>query len=173
MYCRRMNHQPHHLLAGLYFGAAFSYFLNGFVLHLLGWRAIFYITGCITLIWCMLWYFVIYDTPQEHPHITNDELSLIQKSIGTNVSEKRVGIFFEGNEQRCWFLGLINLYFFSYQFHGLKFPHQFRLLWIHFVILVRCGPLLRLWCIYPHILPGFMGFPTIRWVTMYTIIFLH
>lgn len=75
---------------GLFFGAAFSYFLNGFVEHLLGWRYIFYTSGVITLIWSVLWYLIVYDSPKEHPHISDSELSLIQSSLGNHVTEKKV-----------------------------------------------------------------------------------
>ncbi|KAK7573608.1 hypothetical protein V9T40_010799 [Parthenolecanium corni] len=79
-------------MSGLFFGAAFSYFLNGFVEHLLGWRYIFYTSGVITLIWSVLWYLIVYDSPKEHPHISDSELSLIQSSLGNHVTEKKLPI---------------------------------------------------------------------------------
>ena len=33
----------------------------------LGWRAIFYFTGGSGIIWCILWLFLVYDSPAKHP----------------------------------------------------------------------------------------------------------
>ena len=46
-----------------------------------GWRSIFYLTGASGLIWCILWLFLVYDSPKKHPRITNAEKKYIEQSI--------------------------------------------------------------------------------------------
>ncbi|CAG2234397.1 SLC17A5 [Mytilus edulis] len=53
-----------------------------------GWGSIFYITGGVTLLWVLLWFILIRDTPLEHPWITDAEKNYICKTIPFNV-EKR------------------------------------------------------------------------------------
>lgn len=83
------------LFLGLFFGASFSYFLNGFIEYLLGWKYIFYVTGVITTLWSGLWYFIVFDSPKDHPSISESELSLIKASIGNHVTDKKVLIYFQ------------------------------------------------------------------------------
>ncbi|XP_060590778.1 sialin-like [Ruditapes philippinarum] len=46
-----------------------------------GWASIFYIQGAVTLVFICCWWYVIYDTPQEHPRISVEERNLILKHI--------------------------------------------------------------------------------------------
>ncbi|XP_065204366.1 vesicular glutamate transporter 1-like [Planococcus citri] len=80
------------VMAGLYTGTAFSYFLHGWVIHLLGWRAVFYVTSAIATMWCVAWHFIIYDSPQEHPYISPEEVKYIEKEIGNSISKKKLPI---------------------------------------------------------------------------------
>lgn len=75
---------------GLFFGSAFSYIFNGFIMHSMNWRYVFHITGILTTLWSLIWYFIIYDNPEEHPRISQNELNLINKSIGDKLSKKPV-----------------------------------------------------------------------------------
>jgi cbb3-type cytochrome oxidase subunit 3 len=38
-------------------------------------------TGAVTLVFICCWWYVIYDTPQEHPRISTEERNLILKDI--------------------------------------------------------------------------------------------
>lgn len=42
-----------------------------------GWPSVFYILGSLCLIVSVLWYFMIYDTPEEHPRLSPEELEEI------------------------------------------------------------------------------------------------
>ena len=46
-----------------------------------GWQSVFYIFGGVGIIWYPYWYFSAYETPEQHPSITQEELQLIKKSI--------------------------------------------------------------------------------------------
>lgn len=64
---------------GFTIGIGLSYPLCGFIIAHYGWRVVFYVTGSLGLSWCILWWFLAFDTPQEHPRITKQELAYIQK----------------------------------------------------------------------------------------------
>ncbi|XP_060590786.1 vesicular glutamate transporter 2-like isoform X2 [Ruditapes philippinarum] len=46
-----------------------------------GWASIFYIQGAVTLVFVCCWWYVIYNTPKEHPRISAEERNLILKHI--------------------------------------------------------------------------------------------
>ena len=53
-----------------------------------GWPSIFYIGGGIGLIFCLIWAFMVYDSPAEHPRISQREHLYIQKSLEGRKSKK-------------------------------------------------------------------------------------
>ncbi|VDI45410.1 MFS transporter, ACS family, solute carrier family 17 (sodium-dependent inorganic phosphate [Mytilus galloprovincialis] len=57
-----------------------------------GWGSIFYITGGVTLLWVLLWFILIRDTPLEHPWITDAEKNYICKTIPFNVENKKLNV---------------------------------------------------------------------------------
>lgn len=54
-------------------GAALTMPLSGFLISTWGWPSVFYITGTIGLLWSMAWFYFVYDSPAEHPRITQEE----------------------------------------------------------------------------------------------------
>ncbi|KAK6181331.1 hypothetical protein SNE40_009209 [Patella caerulea] len=46
-----------------------------------GWPSIFYVSGIANLIWCVFWYFIVYDSPLTHPHIHPKEKEYIVASL--------------------------------------------------------------------------------------------
>lgn len=64
---------------GFTIGIGLTYPLCGFVIAHYGWRVVFYMTGSLGLCWCIIWWYFAFDTPQEHPRITKQELAYIQK----------------------------------------------------------------------------------------------
>ncbi len=42
-----------------------------------GWPAVFYTLGTIGIIWSIFWTLIVYETPQEHPNISQQELRYI------------------------------------------------------------------------------------------------
>uniref|UniRef100_A0A8D9FAW6 Sialin n=2 Tax=Cacopsylla melanoneura TaxID=428564 RepID=A0A8D9FAW6_9HEMI len=77
---------------GSSFGLALSYPLCGFVIDLLGWEAAFYITGAIGVVWYLVWMYMVYDTPDQHPRISVDEKEYIQSALGDTVSSKKLPV---------------------------------------------------------------------------------
>lgn len=58
----------------------------------LGWPGIFYISGAISLVWCLLWVIYGSNSPEECKRITKEEKQFIQSSLGqiTDVDELKV-----------------------------------------------------------------------------------
>jgi MFS family permease len=43
-----------------------------------GWEIVFFVFGLVGILWFPLFWWRVYDTPEEHPHISTDELLLIR-----------------------------------------------------------------------------------------------
>jgi len=63
------------------FGSAAAMVISGYIAHYLGWGTVFYVTGAFTVVWAGLWWWLIYETPGEHPTISDDEFNLIENSL--------------------------------------------------------------------------------------------
>uniref|UniRef100_T1KC49 Major facilitator superfamily (MFS) profile domain-containing protein n=1 Tax=Tetranychus urticae TaxID=32264 RepID=T1KC49_TETUR len=42
-----------------------------------GWPSVFYLFGGFNLIFAVVWYIIVYDTPEEHPYLSPEELEVI------------------------------------------------------------------------------------------------
>ncbi|GFY74224.1 hypothetical protein TNIN_499561 [Trichonephila inaurata madagascariensis] len=51
-----------------------------------GWPAVFYVFGTAGCIWSVLWFIIIYDSPDIHPDISEEELSLYYQTEDNKVS---------------------------------------------------------------------------------------
>lgn len=76
------------------FGTVVTFTLCGQIISAFGWKAAYYITSGLILIFYALWVFLIYDTPDLHPGITENEKVFIKEQIGTSVSKQKVSINF-------------------------------------------------------------------------------
>ena len=65
-------------------GMVISLPMSGFLSSTLGWQFIFYVQGGLSTIWCILWIFLVYDSPQAHPRIDANELNLFESSMPKN-----------------------------------------------------------------------------------------
>lgn len=70
-------------------GAAIAMPVCGFLIEYLGWESVFYVTGGIGLVWSVLWFLFIFETPAAHPRISPEELREIEDAIGSSTSKKR------------------------------------------------------------------------------------
>ncbi|XP_068081841.1 vesicular glutamate transporter 1-like [Anabrus simplex] len=70
-------------------GAALTYPLCGLIIYYCGWRAVFYITGTIGVVWAVAWWKFVHDSPADHPYISGRELRYIQSSLFESVSKKK------------------------------------------------------------------------------------
>ncbi|KAL0110191.1 hypothetical protein PUN28_013680 [Cardiocondyla obscurior] len=70
---------------GFSIGIGLTYPLCAFIIAHFGWRAVFYTTGTVGLVWCVFWYFCAFDTPALHPRISKPELRYIQHCVRNQV----------------------------------------------------------------------------------------
>uniref|UniRef100_A0A8C6PZN4 Solute carrier family 17 member 6a n=1 Tax=Nothobranchius furzeri TaxID=105023 RepID=A0A8C6PZN4_NOTFU len=67
---------------GSYAGAVVAMPLAGVLVQYTGWSSVFYVYGCFGIFWYMFWILVSYESPAEHPTITDEERRYIEESIG-------------------------------------------------------------------------------------------
>ncbi|XP_031833179.1 sialin [Nomia melanderi] len=71
------------------FGTVVTFALCGQIISALGWKAAYYVTSGLILIFYALWVYLIYDTPDLHPGMTEKERNYIREQIGTTVSKEK------------------------------------------------------------------------------------
>ncbi|CAF1341428.1 unnamed protein product, partial [Rotaria sp. Silwood1] len=69
------------IYTGLYAGPVVGFFLGGFIAKYAGHYSIYYASAILGLIWSLLFVYLIYENPREHPTICDEELFYIEKSI--------------------------------------------------------------------------------------------
>lgn len=74
---------------GSMFGIIIAYPASAALIKLWGWTATFYVPGCVTLIWCCMWCFIVSNTPNEFRWISQYEKNYIAASIGDTVRGAR------------------------------------------------------------------------------------
>lgn len=77
-------------LASSAIGVALTYHLSGFLIAAYGWQSVFYLAGGATFLWSMAWFYLIYDSPQQHPRISVHERHLLECQIDKSVKPKRM-----------------------------------------------------------------------------------
>ena len=69
-----LKNMPHILtscpIAGAQAGMIFGLMTSGYIADALGWEAIFYFVGTCGCIWFLLWVFLAYNSPADHPRIS-------------------------------------------------------------------------------------------------------
>ncbi|XP_055387267.1 sialin [Condylostylus longicornis] len=70
-------------------GAAITMPICGVLISSFGWASVFYATGGVGLLWSILWFIFIFDTPATHPRITPEERNEIEEAIGSSTSKTR------------------------------------------------------------------------------------
>ena len=76
-------------VSGASIGTLFIFTLAGYIADTLGWEAVFYVTGCFSLVWVVFWFLLVADTPADHPRISKEEREYIETSIGQSSSLDR------------------------------------------------------------------------------------
>jgi len=62
-------------------GAAITLPVCGILISAWGWESAFYITGLVGLSWSILWFNLVFETPADHPRITEYEKHYIETEI--------------------------------------------------------------------------------------------
>jgi len=93
-------------LAGMYMGEILGFGLSGALVscdvtvggHLFkGWEVVFYVFGAIGILWFPIYYWRVYDSPEEHPGCSEEEISIIKECncfydplllLGSNTGEE-------------------------------------------------------------------------------------
>ncbi|KAF8773511.1 putative inorganic phosphate cotransporter like protein [Argiope bruennichi] len=80
------------MLAGFGTGAFVSYLVSGVLCSsefLGGWPSVFYLSGIAGIAWCALCFFCVFESPDDHPTISFNELEYIGKNIGSPVKKMK------------------------------------------------------------------------------------
>lgn len=70
-------------------GAAIAMPICGFLIATIGWQSVFYFTGGLALLWSVIWFLVVFETPATHPRITAEERNEIESAINAGVKHKK------------------------------------------------------------------------------------
>lgn len=73
-------------------GAAITMPICGFLIASLGWASVFYVTGAIGIIWSVAWFLLVFDSPDQHPRIAEEERRYIEDAIGTSSTSKHLSV---------------------------------------------------------------------------------
>lgn len=74
-------------LLGGNFGTVVTWSTFGSIIDALDWRCAFYISGIIAIVFAVVWFYVVSESPTNHPRISKEELEFIQSSLGDSVSK--------------------------------------------------------------------------------------
>ncbi|KAJ3657250.1 hypothetical protein Zmor_016262 [Zophobas morio] len=74
----------------VYLGGALTLPACGFLIANWGWRSVFYVTGGIALIWTYFWFLLVYNSPEQHPRISEEEKNVINAKLCTNFTRKTI-----------------------------------------------------------------------------------
>lgn len=77
-------------VTGFSFGIGLTYPLCGFLIAHFGWRIVFYVTGSVGILWCLMWWLLAFDTPAQHPRITASERQYIESNVANSVVGEKV-----------------------------------------------------------------------------------
>ncbi|XP_075545508.1 sialin-like isoform X3 [Dermacentor variabilis] len=81
--------------AGAHVGAMAALTFSGFLAassFLGGWPAVFYVFGFLGCVWFVFWMFLVYDSPEDHPRITQEEYDYILINQGEEKVQKNLKI---------------------------------------------------------------------------------
>lgn len=70
---------------GFSVGIGLTYPICGFIIKNCGWRYVFYTSGTIGMLWCVIWFFLAFNTPDQHPRISCHEFDYIQRNIDDDI----------------------------------------------------------------------------------------
>lgn len=70
-------------IAGNYVGTFTALPLSGLFAVYFGWESVFYIFGCVGLIWCTVWMMIVKRSPREDKRMNETERNYIIQSLGS------------------------------------------------------------------------------------------
>jgi len=78
---------------GTALGTVASMLSSGVLAGLCGWESIFYVMGAVAFLWCILWEFLVADSPSKQRHITQKERALIENALAGQLEHAEVLCF--------------------------------------------------------------------------------
>lgn len=66
-------------------GVVFTSAMSGLILKYYPWPIVFYFYGALGMIWYVLWLLICYNTPTEHPFISDSEANFLKESLSEHV----------------------------------------------------------------------------------------
>ncbi|XP_053610391.1 sialin-like isoform X2 [Plodia interpunctella] len=70
-------------------GTVVTWSLAGPLIEKFGWASAFYVPAAMSLIWCFFWWYLVADTPVEHPRISEKEKKYILDALGDKVKKSK------------------------------------------------------------------------------------
>lgn len=71
-------------------GTVVTWPMAAYLMQYFGWSSAFYVAASITFLLTILWYLIVYNSPEEHPRINQSEREFIEKSIGNEATKPTV-----------------------------------------------------------------------------------
>lgn len=68
--------------AGAQIGTVIAMPLSGMLCQYVNWDSVFYLFGGLGIVWSIMWIFLVYDDPEDHPRIDPKERAYIETSQG-------------------------------------------------------------------------------------------
>ena len=65
---------------------------SGYLIEFFGWPAVFYGIGSLGIVWFIAWTLIVYDTPDSHPRITQQESDYIDDAFGQQTSKVSINL---------------------------------------------------------------------------------
>ncbi|XKL68950.1 hypothetical protein PGB90_006719 [Kerria lacca] len=117
-------------LLGVSCGAGITNFISGFVIETFHWDGVFYLAGFIGLIWCVAWWYFMYNKPEQHPRILEKEKLYLYSKTKINLSSEHLA----SRKRIPWshILKSAEVY--------INALCQFGLVWIYYIIIIY-GPM--------------------------------
>lgn len=75
-------------------GTVVTWSLTGPLMERFGWASAFYVPAALTFVWCFFWWYLVADTPSDHPRISDAERKYILEALGDKVKKSKVKLIF-------------------------------------------------------------------------------
>ncbi|KAG5676921.1 hypothetical protein PVAND_006718 [Polypedilum vanderplanki] len=77
-------------ISGIYVGTVIANLLSGWLGDTFGWESIFYVFGFATIIWNVVWFAVVRESPEKDPWITTSEKRFIKESLKNQKGQRNI-----------------------------------------------------------------------------------
>lgn len=64
--------------------------MSGFIIQYFGWHYAFYAAVLILVVFVVAWFFIIYDSPKDHPRISTKEKEFILCKLNSTAIKEKV-----------------------------------------------------------------------------------